>query len=228
MRVVHDLKNPLLSMGASAKRMLRRGQSEEDLNILGNIYDSSIRLTGWIDDMLSPDKPEGQIKEIDIRLMVQQVIDFLKGMNEEKQIEIHFDPSPLLPSIFCHEQLIFRMIENILGNALKYTPRAGKIDIMVTPYFQWKEKEFIEISIKDTGVGILEDEVDRIFEPFYRGRNNASQTGAGLGLSFCKQAVEYHGGRILVQSEPQKGSTFSILLPVKAKLSRQNDLHPKI
>ena len=92
------------------------------------------------------------------------------------------------------------------------------MDVTITPYLQWKEGGFIEISIKDTGIGILEDEIDRVFEAFYRGRNHSAQVGVGLGLSFAKQAVEFHGGKILVQSEPQKGSIFSILLPVRSKL----------
>jgi signal transduction histidine kinase len=103
------------------------------------------------------------------------------------------------------------------------------VSVTLTPYLQWKEGGFAEISIKDTGIGILEDEIDRIFEPFYRGRNNSTQPGVGLGLSFAKQAVEFHGGKILVQSEPQKGSNFCILLPVKsrAKLSKvTNDERP--
>jgi signal transduction histidine kinase/predicted metal-dependent phosphoesterase TrpH len=217
-KVVHDLKNPLLSIGASAKRMLRRSQSEEELKILRMIYDSSVRLTGWVDDTLSSNKLEAEIEEVDIQELIQQVINLLKEINEEKNIEIHFDPLPSIPHIFCHEQLIFRTIENLLSNALKYTPRGGRIDITITPYLQWKDGGFVEISIKDTGIGISEDEIGRIFEPFYRGRNNSPQTGAGLGLSFSKQAVEFHGGKILVQSEPLKGSIFSILLPVRSKL----------
>jgi signal transduction histidine kinase/predicted metal-dependent phosphoesterase TrpH len=217
-RIVHDLRNPLLSIGASAKRMLRRSQNEEELKILGMIYDSSVRLTGWIDDTLSSNKLEAEIKEVDIQQLIQQVVHLLKETSEAKKIEICFDSSASIPYIFCHEQLMFRTIENLLNNALKYTPNGGKVDVTITPYLQWKEGGFVEISIKDTGVGILDDEIDRIFEPFYRGRNDSTQAGVGLGLSFAKQAVDFHGGKILVQSEPHKGSIFSILLPVKSRI----------
>jgi len=217
-RIAHDLKNPLLSIGASAKRMLRRNQNEEEMKMLGMIYDSSVQLTGWIDDTLSPNKLEAGIREVDIQRLIQQVLDSLKEAGEEKKIEIGFDASASIPHISCHEQLMFRTVENLLNNALKYTPRGGRVDITVTPYLQWKEGGFVEISIRDTGIGILEDEIDRIFEAFYRGRNNSTQVGVGLGLSFAKQAVEFHGGKILVQSEPLKGSIFSILLPVKPRI----------
>jgi two-component system sensor histidine kinase VicK len=160
---------------------------------------------------------EAEIKEVDIQQLIQEVVNLLKETNEEKKVDISFDPSPSIPHIFCHEQLIFRTIENLLNNAVKYTPHGGKVDVTITPYLQWKEGGFIEISFKDTGIGILEDEIERVFEAFYRERNNSTQAGVGLGLSFAKQAVEFHGGKILVQSEPQKGSIFSILLPVKSK-----------
>ena len=218
-KVVHDLKNPLLSMGASAKRMVRRSQNEEELEILKNIYDSSTRLTRWIDDTLFSDSSLQKIKEgmreVEIKSMVQQVIDLLKESSTDKNIEIHFAASPSIPPVYCHEQSLFRAIQNLLGNALKYTPCGGKIDVMLMSYIEWKDGGVIEISIKDTGIGILEDDVERIFEPFYRGRNSLLETGAGLGLSFVKEVVDLLGGRVLVHSEAQKGSTFSILLPVK-------------
>ena len=116
-RVVHDLRNPLLSIGASAKRMLRRSQSEEELKILRMIYDSSVRLTGWVDDTLSSNKLEAEIKEVDIQQLIQQVVNLLEETNEEKKVDICFDSSPSIPHIFCHEQLMFRTIENLLNNA---------------------------------------------------------------------------------------------------------------
>jgi signal transduction histidine kinase len=73
----------------------------------------------------------------------------------------------------------------------------------------------IEIAIKDNGIGILAQDLSRIFEPFQRGLNAAGEKGIGLGLSLVKEIVELHAGKVDVQSEPQKGSTFSIVLPVK-------------
>ena len=225
-RVVHDLKNLLLSMRASAKRMLRRNQGEEELKALRNIYDSSARLTRWIDDTLfssdhSSQKNKEEMKEIEIQPMVQEVIDLLKEASRDKNIEIRFEASPSIPPVYCQEQLLLRAIENVLGNALKYTPSGGRIDVAVTSYIEWKDGGIVEISIKDTGIGILEDDIERIFEPFYRGRNRSTETGTGLRLSFFKEVVDLHGGRILVQSELQKGSTFSILLPVKNRSKKK-------
>jgi signal transduction histidine kinase/predicted metal-dependent phosphoesterase TrpH len=215
-RVVHDLKNPLLCMGASAKRMLRRNQNEEESKILRNIYDSSIRLSQWIDDSLLPSgNLRTEMKEVKIQSMAQQAIESLIESSREKNIEICFEASPSIPPVYCQEQLLLRAIENLLGNALKYTHRGGKIDVTVTSYTQWKDGGVVEISIKDTGIGIYKEDIERLFEPFYRGKNASIESGAGLGLSLVKEVVDSHGGRLLVQSEPGKGSIFSILLPIR-------------
>jgi len=219
-KVVHDLKNPLISMGASAKRMLRRNQTEEDLNILGIIYDNSLRLTQWIDEALLPvglssQRIKEEMKPVSIQWVVERAVRSMKDAAAEKRIEMHFSASSLTPSIPCHEDWILRAIENLLGNALKYSWEGGKVEVKVTSYLERKEQGVVEISIKDTGIGILEEEIGRIFEPFFRGKNARTEPGIGLGLSFVKEVVEWHGGKVLVLSEHQKGSTFSILLPVK-------------
>jgi signal transduction histidine kinase len=109
-------------------------------------------------------------------------------------------------------------LENLLGNALKYTPEGGRVEVggAMNP-----EEEKVEIWIRDNGRGIFPEEVQQIFHPFHRGRNALNEPGMGLGLSLVKEVVDLHGGKILVQSEPQKGSTFSIVLPVRENGGRK-------
>jgi two-component system sensor histidine kinase VicK len=83
------------------------------------------------------------------------------------------------------------------------------------------EEEAVEIIFKDNGIGIFAEDLPKIFEPFQRGRNAAGEKGIGLGLSLVKEVVDLHGGKILVQSEPQKGATFSIVLPVRKTVRRK-------
>jgi signal transduction histidine kinase len=216
-------------MGASAKRMLRRNQNEEELKILENIYDSSTRLTRWIDDTLFSSNPSSQekkdeMKEIDIQPLIQQAIDLLKEAYRDKSIEICFEASSSLPPVICREQLLSRAIENVLSNAFKYTPNGGKVEVSVNPYRLKEDTEVIEILVKDTGIGISEEDRGKIFEPFYRGKNGLLEDGAGLGLSLVKEVVDLHGGKILVHSEPNKGSTFAILLPVKQEFKRDKEV----
>jgi signal transduction histidine kinase len=106
-------------------------------------------------------------------------------------------------------------LENLLANAIKYTPEGGRVKVGV---FSHAERESIEIVIKDNGIGILPDDLPKIFEPFQRGRNALGEKGIGLGLSLVKEVVDLHAGKIEVQSEPQKGSTFVIILPMQEGL----------
>jgi hypothetical protein len=219
-RIAHDLKSPLISIGFSAKRMLRKASNEEMSGPLKMIYDGSQHLTQWIDETLFPQDLSGSkrqqpLKEVDIKSILQQAIDLLNEMSSEKAIEVQFKTSPSVPAISCHESLMYRAVVNLLSNALKFTSRGGKVEVSVLAYFNKKGSGVLEISFKDTGIGICEDDLGKIFQPHYRGKNISSEEGKGLGLSFVKEVVDLHGGKILVQSEPNKGSLFSILLPIK-------------
>jgi signal transduction histidine kinase len=200
--------------------MLRRSQNEEMERALKSIYDSSLHLTRWVDGTLSAKALsssgwQDQMTEVDIKSLVQQAVDLLKEGCSQKSIEIQLRTSPSIPAINCHEPLMYRALVNLLSNGLKYTPRGGKIEVSVHAYFNKKGTGVLEISIKDTGIGICEDDLEKIFQPYYRGKNVSTEEGRGLGLSLVKEVVDFHGGKILIQSEPNVGSIFSILLPVK-------------
>jgi hypothetical protein len=225
-RIGHDLKSPLISIGFSARRMLRKGPNEEMSGPLKMIYDSSQHLTQWIDEtILSQALPESKgqhpLKEVDMKSIVQQAVALLNEMSSEKAIQVHFKTSPSVPAISCHEPLIYRAVVNLLSNALKFTPRGGKVEVSVLAYSNKKDSGVLEISFKDTGIGICEDDLEKIFQPHYRGKNISPEEGKGLGLSFVKEVVDLHGGKILVQSEPNKGSIFSFLLPIRENLKRE-------
>jgi signal transduction histidine kinase len=225
-RIAHDLKSPLISIGFSARRMLRKGQNEEASGALKTIYDSSLHLTQWIDETLffhdlTQSKWQEQVKEVDVKSLVQQTIDLLKESASEKNIEIEFKASLSILKISCHESLMYRALVNLLSNALKYTPRGGKVEVALITYLNKRGTGVMEISIKDNGIGICEEDMEKIFEPYYRGKNISSEEGKGLGLSFVKEVVDLHGGKILVQSEPNKGSLFSILLPIRENIKSE-------
>jgi len=200
--------------------MLRKDQGGETSEGLKTIFDSSLHLTRWIDETLlfhdlSESKWHEQMKEVDVKLLVQQIIDLLKESASEKNIGIEFKATLSPLKISCHESLMYRALVNLLSNALKYTPRGGKVEVALVTYLNKRGTGAMEISFKDNGIGICEEDLERIFEPYYRGKNVSGEKGMGIGLSFVREVIDLHGGRILVQSEPQKGSLFSILLPLK-------------
>jgi len=215
-RVVHDLKTPLIAMGASAKLLMRRDPHEENLDFLKNIYENSLRLTHWLEEILlfsdSPFKGmASDMEEAAIPALVKRTIDLLRATGGEKNIEVSFESQPCLPTVLCNVKWMQRALENLIANAVKYTPEGGRVEIGV---FSHEEGETVEIVIRDNGIGILPDDLPKIFEPFQRGRNALGEKGIGLGLSLVKEVVDLHGGRMEVQSEPGRGSVFAIVLPV--------------
>jgi len=231
--IVHDLKNHINSMGISAKLLLRERPQEEKLKFLKNIYESSCQLTRWVEDLLKfYDIPiaerKEETREVDLPSMIQQVVDLWQDTAREKKIEILLQFPPSIPLIQCHEDLLQRAIDNLISNALKYTPPGGKVEISLANHLRGNKGGLVELVVKDSGIGIGADELEKIFEPFYRGKNVTSEKGVGLGLSLVKKVVDIHGGKILVQSKLNKGSVFSILLPFKpnckvAKMPRRFD-----
>ena len=151
---------------------------------------------------------------VDIQVLVKQQAEFSKAFGLEKNIEVVYQAGPPVPAIRGHAPSLQRAIENLISNAIKYTPEGGRVEISVLPYFLKEGRGIVEISVKDTGIGIAPEDQERVFEPFCRGRNVSSETGVGLGLALVKEVVDLHGGKILVQSDLNLGSTFSILLPV--------------
>jgi len=222
-KVIHDLKTPLISMGASAKLLMRRANQDESLDFLRSIYENSLRLTHWLEEILifsdSPFKGMvSEMEEVEIQALVKKTVDLLRATGREKRIEIDFRPDLTLPTVLCNERWMQRALENLLLNALKYTPEGGKVEVAVV---RCAEGEAVEIIFKDNGIGIFAEDLPKIFEPFQRGRNAAGEKGIGLGLSLVKEVVDLHGGKILVQSQPQKRATFSIVVPVRKTLRRK-------
>jgi len=220
-QIAHDLKSPLISIGFSAKRLLRREPNEDLSKTLKTIFESSLHLTRWIDEALFPHPLaeniwQDQKREVEVRSLIQQVLDLLKEIASEKNIEIQFHASPPYLKIPLQEPLMQRALMNLLANALKYTPRGGKIEITLKQYVSLRGTGVLEISVKDNGIGISGDDLERIFDPSYRGKNAFEGEGKGIGLPFVKKVIDLHGGRILVQSELSKGSIFSILLPIQS------------
>jgi len=219
--VVHDLKSPLISMGFSARRLMRRNFNEEGKSELQIIFDNSLQLTQWIDKTFLTDNGEpfvhrDQMEEVDVRSLISKTIDLLKDVASEKKIEIEVSLSPTIPKIRCQESMMLRALVNLLSNALKFTPPHGQVAISAMAHLDQPGTGVLEISIKDSGTGIHEEDLPNIFLPYYRGKNVHTEEGKGLGLSFVKEVVDRHGGKILVQSEPNSGSLFSILLPMRS------------
>ena len=148
--------------------------------------------------------------EINLRDMTEYVIAELSSAAARRSIEIHLGDFPDV-SLVAHEESIHEILNNLIDNAIKYSENGGIIDISAQ-----QGEQYISISISDAGEGIDEDEIEHIFDRFYRVDKSRSRNigGSGLGLSIVKAAVARHKGYIGVESEAGKGSTFTVPLPI--------------
>jgi signal transduction histidine kinase len=144
----------------------------------------------------------------DLAALIQRLVSVYELQREDRQFIIDAPPKPV--EITCDADLILRVIQNLFSNALKFTPKDGTITIKVRSLL-----EGARVSVEDTGTGISPHHLPKIFDKFYQAEARESSTG--LGLTFCKLAVELHGGRIGVESEIGKGSTFWFILPSVAR-----------
>lgn len=217
---VHQLKAPLSTMKMSLKMFIddEFGRtSTEQKDILKKIYKKNETMISLVDSLLNvallEESKNAYVKNpVSIEDIIQSVINNYREEMERKEINFEFEkPQEKLLWITLDDKKMKLVFQNLFDNAIKYTPVGGKIKTALSR----KGKE-IEFEIKDSGIGIPENQKDRMFNKFFRGRN-AARTGAegsGLGLFITKSIVEAHGGKIWFESEENKGATFYVTLPI--------------
>jgi two-component system phosphate regulon sensor histidine kinase PhoR len=214
----HELRTPLANIKAYAETLALADviDVEQQKQFLNTINSEATRLARFVDDLLSVSSMElGSLalnKQVtDLRRMLNEVIAKIKPQVEEKNLSLEVALPEKMPEPELDKDKIAAVLVNLLGNAVKYTPENGRVIFRVNITDQQ-----IVVEIEDTGVGIAEDEVGKVFEKFFRSQDPRvqEQTGTGLGLALAQEVVRLHGGRITVQSEINKGSTFSVLLPL--------------
>ncbi|MGH9813018.1 MAG: sensor histidine kinase, partial [Candidatus Acidiferrales bacterium] len=179
------------------------------------IRDHAARLGRLTDDLLKLSQMEAGKLELDLRPVV--VADLIDSCLEtaqlkagQKQLAVVVESSPSLPPVRGDSVRLREVLQNLLDNAVQYTPAGGRITVRAAA-----SDGGIVISVADTGIGIPQADQERIFERFYRvdAARSREVGGTGLGLSIARHLVEAHGGRITVESEVGRGSTFSVFLP---------------
>lgn len=215
--VSHELRTPLTSIKGSIDLLLAgiEGELNQDqttfLNIVKNNTERLIRL---ISDLLDLSKIESgkvvmKLRFFNLAQAVSETVDFIKSLADEKGISISKDLPLDIPEILADEDRIRQALTNLLSNAIKYTREGGKVQIKV----EARDKE-IKVSIKDAGIGIAKENIDKIFERFHPvAPLEMGGKSVGLGLTLTKSIIELHGGKIWVESKLNKGSTFSFTLP---------------
>jgi len=216
--ISHEFKSPLSSI-RQLSEMLQSGRvpSEEYRNQYYDVLvEQSERLSLLIDNILDFSKIEEGRKEfnfelIDVGILLQEIVNVIQDQVRHKEFDIKLIIEKPLQSIKADREAISQAVTNLVDNAIKYSGEAR--DIIVRAY---EKNQYLLITVKDFGTGIRKEEIDKVFERFYRGGDEFTRTvkGSGLGLTLVKQIMEAHGGRIDVESEVGKGSIFTVSIPL--------------
>ncbi|MEA1964012.1 MAG: ATP-binding protein [Candidatus Aerophobetes bacterium] len=214
----HELRTPLTSVLGFSEILLKRKLGKERQNrFLKIINEEATGLANLISELLDVSRIESkrgfEIKKapFELRKVILKNVDLFKSRTDKHNFQVNIPSN--LPSIEADKHKIDQVIENLVSNAVKFSPQGGKITVSVE-----EVDEKVKVSIADNGIGIPEKDVPHIFKRFYRVDNAFTQRtgGTGLGLSIAKYIVESHGGKIWAESEVGKGSTFSFTLPIKS------------
>ncbi|MFH1718471.1 MAG: ATP-binding protein, partial [Planctomycetota bacterium] len=221
--VSHELKTPLASITAYSE-MLADGETNDEetrKEFYSVIQNQAQRLNRLIEDILNTSRIEsGLIKvnkePVSLTMAIEEQMQMIKSYAEEKNMEIVWRKPIVFDQVYADRDMISQVIVNLLSNAVKYTPSGGTVKIETEVD---EVASLVRVSVTDTGVGIPEDEIEHVFDKFYRvGANKKQAKGTGLGLNLVKQIVEkVHGGRVFVTSQVGKGSTFGFELPQATK-----------
>ena len=220
-RVSHKLRTPLTAM-REASSMLLEGvyadAPEKQKQLFRITKDECERLIRSVNRILDLARMEAnmmdfQFKKRNLVPIIQKTILKLAPIAQKKKIELELKPTDELPAVWIDEDRLAQVMENLLGNALKFTESHGQIRIKAI--LRNGKKKFLQVSISDSGYGIPKEDLATIFDKFKRVGNGGNLVrGTGLGLSIAKHIVSYHGGKIWAKSQPGKGSVFSFTLPV--------------
>lgn len=212
--VSHEFRTPISLMLLPIEELLKENklstQSKSKLLLLQKNAHRILKMVNELIDFrkIEYDKMHLNLGRVDMINLLNEVIHSFKDVAQKKQIDLKLINN--IKQLFApiDVQLFDKVLFNLLGNAIKFTPNYGKIHISLST-----NDDTITLLIEDSGIGMSNDEQEHAFEPFYQGKNLAIQ-GSGLGLALCKQIVELHQGSIELNSEKDKGTTFKIVLPL--------------
>jgi signal transduction histidine kinase len=216
--IIHDLRTPLTSVITGMQTLEIVGDLNKDQREMRDIaINGGETLLGMINDLLDVEKLESGAMQLDYAVvsaaeLLASAVSQITSLAESKQLNIVSHVAADLPPLRGDESKLQRTLVNLLGNAIKFTPSSGSVTVDAR---YTEDRKSAVFSVADTGEGIPPEAFGRIFEKFGQvaSRQGGRTMSTGLGLAFCKLAVEAHGGHIGVESVPDRGSTFSFTIP---------------
>ncbi len=219
--VSHELRTPLTSIKGACETVLEDPEMPEETRayFLDMALTESDRMTRIVSDLLvlsrlDNKRTQWKVETFDIAKSVQRLIEVMRVDIESRRHTVEFVADENMPPITADKERIEQVVINILSNSVKYTPEGGQIDVSVSSL-----GEKVSITVSDNGIGVPKEDLEHIFERFYRvEKSRTSETGGtGLGLAIARELIEAHSGTIRMDSELGRGSTVTIELPFDTK-----------
>ncbi len=219
----HDLQEPLrkvVMFGDRLEEQIPKGETKSR-DYLDRLRNSARRMQGFIEALLklsSVSSGAEPFQPVDLHKLTLEVLDDLEARITHTKAQVKIDKQ--LPTLEADATQMRQLIQNLIGNALKYHQKdiPPVVEITSRPL----RDGFWEIMVKDNGIGIEDHQINLVFHPFERANSGTLFEGTGMGLAICKKIVDRHGGSIHVVSQPEKGTSFIIILPEKTKERRKN------
>jgi PAS domain S-box-containing protein len=214
----HEVRGPLNAVLAQLNVVtsgLAGEISQEQKEILGRASEKISAVLSLTTELLDLAKIESGLmsqekEKLNLAEIIEDQVTFHSASAQAKGISLELEPLPELPPVVVNRANMAEVFSNLIGNAIKYTPEGGKVVVSAG-----LESGFIRVSVRDNGIGIAPKELEQIFSPFYRVKNEKTRSiiGTGLGLTIVKSILEAHKGFIRVESAPDQGSAFHFFLP---------------
>ncbi len=212
--VSHELRTPITNLQLYLD-LLKQGKPEKREHYIAVLVQQANRLTRLVEDILDLSRLElggnrAVFAPVNLNQLVEQIVTTYQPSAENANLRLTFEPGPDLPPVIGEINQLAQVVTNLVGNALNYTLR-GSIRV-----WTHLEDDWVCLDVADTGIGIAPEDIAHLFERFYRGKfvSQRNIPGTGLGLAIIKEIVDLHNGRIKVNSQPGKGATFSVHLPI--------------
>jgi PAS domain S-box-containing protein len=205
--VAHEIRNPLTSMKGYGEFLLEDETDPQRREFIEIILDEIGRVNTIVEDFMVLAKPKAvELEEKNIVTIIKNVLSLLDFEARKKHVKMNFEANEEIIQIECDEDRLKQVFLNFVKNGIEAMPNGGELTVKVSV-----EDNQVQISIQDTGVGIPEDKLKKIGEPFY----TTKKEGTGLGLMVSFKIIESHQGKVYIESEINKGTTFNIILPAK-------------
>lgn len=216
--LTHDLKAPLMGADRTLEMLHEEAfgcLDEREKDVIAKLRRSNQDLLSMIENLLGIYRYESGaeqfiFEEVDLSPLITNAIRALNPLAADKNIRISSSSLADQSTIQADPMALARLLTNLIMNAIKFTPSGGKIEVSVEQFI-----DTVMLKVVDTGIGIKREEMEKIFQRYWRAESSLYKTGSGLGLYLCWQIVQAHNGKITCHSELGSGTTFSIVLPVK-------------